>query len=127
MKREVRWAGDDILIFRLKKNPGIVEDIRRACGNNYFVSENYPRFIKRYSVWMVKVNQDNLDLVMGLIKRHNFDFDDNVLKYFVEAVNAKGKKSIVDIEGDEIVVTVKDDSFFNAWINDLIQLENIYV
>lgn len=124
LKREVRWIGNNKLVFRLKKNPGIIEDIKRLKGTNYFIPSGFPMFNRQHSMWLVDVNSGNLSQVMDVIKRHRFEFDDDVAQYFMEVSNAMGQQSTAHIENNSIDVTVKDDDFLDSWLNAIGCLEN---
>lgn len=122
MPREVRWAGDNLLVFRFKFNAGIVEDVKRLRVESPY-SFGMTSFNRDFKVWTVSVNSENLDRVMDLIKRHNFNVDDTVIEYFLNAVNARGAKSSASLENGVINVTIKDDSFFDFWISSIYKLE----
>lgn len=124
LPREVRWAGDNKLVFRFKFNSGIVEDIKRLKSNVSFGEKSYPLFSRDHKLWIVEVTDSNLDKTMDVIKRHNFGFDDVVAEYLMNAVNSRGVKSSAQVVDDKIEITIRDDDFFNNWINVISRLEN---
>ena len=119
LPREVRWIGDNKLVFRCKFNQGVVEDIKRLKGTNYFLPYQFPSWHKEHKLWVVDVNSGNHERVMDVIKRHNFGFDDAVAQFFLDIENGRVKRSEVEANGDSIVVTVRNDDFLNAWLNAL--------
>ena len=123
MPREVRWAGDSKLVFRFKYNASIVEDIKRLKNNEGLSQHTYPLFNREFKVWIVEVTSVNLDKIMDIIKRHNFGFDDVVAEFLMNSVNARGQKSQAFLIDETIEITVRDDDFFNSWINSIILLE----
>jgi hypothetical protein len=60
---------------------------------------------------------------MDVIKRHRFSFDDEVEQFFLNAANSMGQHSVVQVEGDEIILEVKDDDFLSSWANSVACLE----
>ena len=123
LPREVRWAGDNKLVFRCKYNQGVVEDIKRLKGGNTFLPHQFPIFNREQKLWIVDVNVGNYDRVMDVIKRHRFAFDDAVTEFFFEIENGKDQPSVIEATEQNIVVTVRNDEFFNAWLNTLKALE----
>lgn len=123
LPREVRWAGDNKLVFRCKYNQGVIEDIKRLRGTNHFLLHPYPMWFKEHKLWVVDVNGGNHEKVMDVIKRHKFAFDDAVANLFLEIENGRGKRSDIQVTQDTIVVTARNDDFLNAWLNALQTLE----
>lgn len=123
LPREVRWMGDNKLVFRFKFNAPIMEDIKRLKGSNHFLNTQYPLFVRDHKLWIVDLNSENLESVMNLIKRHRFMPDDTTIQYFLEASNAQGKKPVVEVKDETLEIKVRDDDFVNAWTNLIKQLE----
>lgn len=119
LPREVRWAGDNKLVFRCKYNAGIIEDIKRLKGTNYFLPHQYPMFFRDQKLWVVDVNSGNAEKTMDVIKRHKFDFDDAVAQFFLDIENGKGQRSECVTDGQTIAVTVRNDDLLNSWLNAL--------
>lgn len=124
LPREVRWAGDNKLVFRCKYNASIIEDIKKLKGNNYFLSAQYPIFFKEEKLWVVDVNSGNLEKTMDVIKRHKFAFDDTVAEFFLNITNNQNIPSSIEVNDDMISVTVRDDGLLNAWLNAISILES---
>jgi hypothetical protein len=116
LAREVRWAGNNKLVFRCKYSQNIVSDLKKCGSTNHFV-ERYPMFDRDHKLWIVDVNSGNWKTVMNLIKRHKFAFDDTVTQYFMEVSNAEGQDSEATVVDDKIKVTVKDDDMLDNWLN----------
>ena len=81
-------------------------------------------FDRPSKIWIVDVTSDNFERVMDLIRRYKFSFDDTVAQYFVEASNAKGQPSKIEVVDDKLVIDVKDDDLLNTWLNAIKVLEN---
>jgi len=127
LPREVRYAGDNKLVFRCKFNSGVIEDIKKLKGGNHFASLQYPTFNRDHKLWIVDVNANNWEKAMDVIKRHKFAFDDQVTNYFLEVSNSLSQKSSVSVEGDQMTVVVRNDDFLAAWISGVASLENLNV
>ena len=123
LPREVRWAGDNKLVFRCKYNAGIIDDIKKLKGTNYFLPIQYPTFFREEKLWIVDVNSGNVEKTMDVIKRHKFAFDDAVAQFFLDIENSKGKRSQIETDGESIKITVRSDDLLNAWLNTLQILE----
>jgi hypothetical protein len=123
LPREVRWAGDNKLVFRCKYNQGVVEDIKRLKGKNSFAAVQYPIFLRDHKLWIVDVTGANYEQVMDVIKRHKFAFDDDVAQFFLDIENSKGLRSEIVTDGETIAITVRNDDLLNAWLNTLQSLE----
>jgi hypothetical protein len=122
LPREVRWAGDNKLVFRCKYNQNIVNDLKKCKGNNPFEERN-PVFDHDNKLWIVDVNSGNWKSVMDVIKRYKFDFDDEVAQFFMEVSNAENQLSEAKVEDGRILVTVKDDSLLDSWLNCIKAME----
>jgi hypothetical protein len=124
MPREVRWAGDNKLVFRYKYNAGIVEDIKKLKGVNCFLPNNFPSYNRDHKLWIVDVNSGNWEKVMDVIRRHNFSFDGRVEQYFVDVANSVKQPCSIKTDGQVVEVVVRDDDFLNAWMNGIKALES---
>jgi len=122
--REVRYAGDNKLVFRCKFNAGIIEDIKKLKGSNHFQCQVYPLFLRDSKLWVVDINSGNWERAMDIIKRHNFGFDDQVANYFLEVSNALNGTSAIEVEDTVIHITVRNDDFLDSWVNGLVKLES---
>ena len=121
--REVRYIGDSRVVFRCRYNAMIVEDIKSLKNYSYFQSNGKPKFNGDYKVWIVFVDNSNVDKVMNIVRRHNFNFDDEVAEFFMEVVNSKGKTSEISVS-EEITIYCRNDEFLMLWINDLLRMES---
>ena len=123
LPREVRWAGNNVLVFRCKYNDAVIQDIKRLKSTNLFEHQNYPLFLRDAKLWLVNVNSGNWERVMDVIKRHRFHFDDTVAEYFTEVANSVGQRSQIASTDTEITITARDDDFLTGWINAIEKLE----
>lgn len=121
--REVRWLGDSKLAFRCKYNTSIVNDIKKCRGVNHFASENFPHFNRDSKLWIIDVNSENLEKVMEVIKRYRFQFDSDVETFFLEAANSMGQRSEYTVDGDNLVINVRDDDLLCGWLNGIITMD----
>lgn len=123
LPREVRWAGDNKLVFRCKYNAGIIDDIKKLKGTNCFLPIQYPTFFREEKLWIVDINSGNVEKAMDVIKRHKFAFDDAVAQFFLDIENGKGKRSQIETDGETIQITVRNDDLLNSWLNIIHILE----
>lgn len=105
IRREVKYLGDNKLIFRFKYNPSIIEKLREMKHSNPYTNKNYPDFNSDLKVWMVEVTVLNQEKIMSIISDFKFDFDDDVAEFFMNFENSKGGESSCVVKEDEIVVT----------------------
>lgn len=119
LPREVRYAGDNKLVFRCKYNQAVVDSIKALKSDRLFNTYNYPAFIREHKLWLVEVNGRNYETVMDVIKRHKFHFDDDVANYFLEIENTKDQPSNIVADEETIEVNVRNDAFLQNWLNAL--------
>lgn len=107
IKREVRYAGNDMLAFRFKHDPTAVADFKALKSATDPLSA-IPYWNAQHRLWIVTVTPSNLDKVFNLIKRHRFEFDDAVLEYLTLCSNSKNVESVVvfDPESEQLVANV---------------------
>ena len=122
--REVRYIGDSKIVFRCRYNAMVIEDIKSLKSHSYFQISGKPKFNGNHKVWVVSVDNSNVDKVMGIVRRHNFNFDDEVAEFFMEVINSKGKMSELSIDSDQILVHCRNDEFLMLWANDLLRMES---
>lgn len=121
--REVRWAGGSTLLFRSQYNPAIqagLKDIPSA------LREIIPRHtIPGKKTWKVVVDETNHKQVMEFIKKHSFDFDDNVLTLFMNIQNNLNTPSSIRLENGEIKVDINNDVLSCLWLEEMDWLRNV--
>jgi len=123
LPREVRYAGDNKLVFRCKYNSGVIEDIKALKGINHFTPHPYPMFNHGNKLWIVDVNRRNWEKAMDVINRHKFSFDDAVASYFHQVSNSMNQLSSAEADDGVITVTARDDDFLSAWAAAMNALE----
>lgn len=116
MRREVRHAGGSILLFRFKYNPAITSAIADLSGA---VPSLLPKYLHQSKLWRVNVDNSNYKRVMKFIKDHNFEFDDDVLSFFMHSDNNLGKLSRVESQGDTISVSIENDIMACVWLEEM--------
>jgi len=117
--REVRYLGDSKIAFRCVFNRPVIDDIKTLKSNSYLQSSTNPKFDGEHKLWIVYVDHSNVQKTMDVIRRHNFNIDDEITEFFMEVINSKGQKSSATIEENKIIIQCRDDELFNSWINDL--------
>lgn len=124
LPREVRYAGQKRLLFRSKYNPTLVRELKGLKNTGADV-----RFYNKddAKIWVVEVNERNLEKIMEIIKTYKFGFDDEVTEFLTKCANAKEEKSEISFDETslEIVVTVKNDSFMASWIKELLGAKDV--
>lgn len=119
IKREVRWIGGSKLLFRFKYNAGIAEDFKNGPIKfelKIFSGVNYNQDFK---VWGLCVDNLNYDIIMKLIQKHAFEFDDDVLEFFMNINNNVGKQSQVSLTPDHIAVEINNDILASNWLQEM--------
>lgn len=115
--REVRWAGGGTLLFRFKFNAQITADLRNL--NCSLPELSPPQLIHQYKIWKVNVDNANHKEVMNIIKRHNFEFDDEVLEFFMNVTNNLDTPTSYRITDDEIQIDVNNDILTTIWLDEM--------
>lgn len=108
--RQVRWVGGSYLVFRCKYNPNIINEIKGLKTNRPF--HNSVNYIHDRKLWMVEVSSFNVDKVIDIIGRFNFQCDDVVYQVLADASSGKGKPVDFSADEEKITVTVNDDPFW---------------
>jgi len=65
IKREVRYAGDNKIIFRFKYNPTIIDELRKLRHHNMETGMIYPIYNKDLKLWIMEITKDNSDKIMS--------------------------------------------------------------
>jgi len=121
--REVRWAGGGTLLFRFKFNAQISVDLRNL--NSSLPELSPPHLVHPYKLWKINVDNSNHKEVMSIIKRHNFEFDDEVLEFFMHVTNNLDNPTSLRITDDEIQVDVNNDILTTIWFDEMEWLKNV--
>lgn len=115
--REVRHLGQNLLGFRFKYNEVILEDIKRLAPRLSCVPA--PRFWyhREHRIWVVPTTRDTLDGVQQLITKHRFEFDDAVVAFLTEAVNAQGRPCQFALDPAlNVIAGLVPDNDLVAWV-----------
>ena len=126
VKSEVRHLIDDILCFRFKYNEEIMNDIRRLTPNlkSFETKSILTKFpYCENGIWFVKVTNFNVEAVMALIQKYNFDYADEVLGLITLMINAEILPSSATIENDSIKIQVNNNEFLGYWVQYLVDCE----
>jgi len=116
IKREVRYAGDNKIIFRFKYNPTIIDELRKLRHHNMETGMIYPIYNKDLKLWIMEITKDNSDKIMSYIKTHKFEFENDLVEYFFTIENAKTSKDDIKLVGDKIIITNNTN---NEWLKEL--------
>lgn len=123
VKREVRWAGGPNLLFRFSFNQGITDSLRALRSELADLTRALP--VKNMKMWRVTLDSTNYKEVMRVIQAHDFSYDDDVLKLFLEIENNLKVPSSISVEGDEIVVSINNDILATEWIAHMEWLRDV--
>lgn len=107
VKREVRYGGENKLIFRFKSDPTVVSDIKALKTLGELVNNNTQppyMFNAEHRVWVVAVTASNLEAIRNIITRHRFDYDIPVLEYITICHNSKNHVSSFELEPEANVI-----------------------
>jgi hypothetical protein len=126
LPREVRWAGDNYLVFRCKYNASIKDELKKLA-NVPNARTTVSKFNHAHKLWVVEVVSSNLEQVMDFIKRHRFGFDADVENYFLEAVNSRNQRSSVEIVDGQIKIIIRNDALLGHLVTDFLSLESANV
>lgn len=96
--REVRVLNDYTLLFRFRMNHNITEAIR-----DIKILSNHTSYIHGYQLWRVPCDFMNKETIMRLIRDHDFQCDDLVLKFFMDMSNHQ--KFEVETTEDAFVIS----------------------
>lgn len=113
--REVRWAGGSMLLFRSTYNSAIIDEIKSlvpSLGNVFG-----PRPVPGMKMWKVFIDTNNYKSIMNFIRKHNFDFDQEVLEQFLLIENEQGRTSKATVQDDNIVLEIKNDMLASVWLS----------
>lgn len=115
---EIRYVGKNILALRSKYSPQIVKVIKRLNDEQGLPSERtyFDREITK--LWYIHVTAKNLDLVMKMIKDFKIGFDESVVAFIAQCTDAKVMPSEVQMDGDQVNIIVRNDSFLQYWLEN---------
>lgn len=119
VEREVRYIGNNALVFRCKYNPIIKENIKLLTSKkqgSIHPTTMYPFYNKKHRVWVVYVSSENIEKVMEYIKRHNFKADEEVETYFLDSLNSMYLPSSITLKDNKYVIEVQNDPFLNQLV-----------
>jgi hypothetical protein len=116
---EVRYAGDDFLVFKFKFHPIIKEEIKELKADLPF-TDPYPKYNNMHRVWIVKVSITNIESIMTVIRKYEFNFDDDLAQYFTNILNTKNKIPEIMIENNKCVIDIPNDDVFSDYVKCLL-------
>ena len=121
--REVRWAGGSTLLIRTPYNPVIISDLRALSSALDDIIQKVS--FKDLKIWRVVLDDTNYKQTMTFIKKHNFAFDDNVLKLFMDIESNIDNPPSIRVVGDTIQVEINNDVLSTLWIEDMEWLRDV--
>lgn len=121
--REVRWTGGTTLLFRFQYNDGLLSQLKILPTEMDELTPKYP--IKGQKMWRITVDNSNHKEIMRFIQNHNFGFDDDVLRMFMNIENNLDKKSEIRVVDGEIQVDINNDVMAALWLRDMEWLKNV--
>lgn len=119
IRREVKYLGENTLVFRFKYNPSIIERLRDMKFTNPYTGHSYPDFNNELKVWLIEVNQINYEKITAIIRDFKFDFEDDVAVFLMNFENSKTTRSSAIVEVDKILVECNNEMFFDEWMHYL--------
>lgn len=124
IRREVRYVGMNKLAFRFKLDQTVVADIKSLRTSSSYC-QTQPQFNSEYRLWLVLVDNDNLDKVQALIKRHKFDFDQDVLEYITRCANSRKVPSafVLDPETNDVYANVCNNPLLAHVVRNILKGE----
>jgi hypothetical protein len=124
IRREVKYIGDNKLVFRFKYNPSIIDKLREIKHTNPYTGKIYPDFHSDLKLWVLEITIINYEKIMNIISDFKFDFDDDVVEFLMNFTNSKTTKSSAHINNGNIEVVVSGENMLNQLLNNIIELES---
>lgn len=125
IEREVRYLGDNILAFRFKYNPKILDELKRIKSKRG-QDNNKIYFNSEYKLWIACIDEKNISDIMKLIKSFSFNFDKDVELFFLDSFNNSEKNVELLLDNDKCKITVFNDKIFSDWLSYEIRMEEVY-
>jgi hypothetical protein len=124
IKREVRYVGMNKIAFRFKLDQTVVADIK-ALRTSSSYCQTQPAFNSEYRLWVVMVDNENLEKVFNLIKRHKFDFDEPVLEFLTRCSNSRKVHSafVLDPETNDVYINVCNNPLLAHVVKNIMKAE----
>ena len=121
--REVRWIGGSTLLIRSPYNPVVITDLKNIrCTLGDIIPKINHRSIR---AWKVVLDDANYKEVMNFIKKHNFAFDDDVLRLFMNIESNIAKPASIRLVGDQIEVEINNDVLSTLWLEEMDWLRDV--
>jgi hypothetical protein len=111
--REVRWAGDNILAFRFKRNDIILNDLKAITQINPLVEPIWDTF---WRLWTIPVFVNTVDATIGVIGKHRFGLDDDVELFLARVADEAGIGSAFVLDNDRVIYEINDQPLLRAWV-----------
>ena len=130
--REVKYAGDNKLVFRFKRNEILfnklknisipdktdwIEDITENLNDCENVVEK-SRYDSYYHVWIVPVYRFNIEKIVAFMDENNFDVDNNVVNYLSNVFDDVNKPEEITVVDGIIKIDAKDNILLKKWITE---------
>jgi hypothetical protein len=119
----VRYLGGRKLAFRTKMNPNFRDRIKALRAGA--TDEKAAHWHRPSKLWIVEVNQHNIDDVMSIINHFNFGFDDEVAQFLTDCKNAEGLLNRVTDTEDAIQLRFYNDNVAAAFWESIALEEQI--
>lgn len=118
LPREVKYAGNGVLVFRFKVNPILLDNIRKFKQG--IMGDGYSLFNKDYRVWVVTVTDKTVHDVMKFIKDNKFVFDSDVEQFFLEVLNNLKSPPIITVDETSIKLKIYNNEMMSHWANNFL-------
>ena len=124
--REVRYIGMNKLAFRFKRDPVVTSDLKSLTIKQQF-TEDKVAWHQEHKLWVVPVNDSNLDGIMEVIKRHKFTPDHGALEYLTICTNSRKVSStfMLDDEEETLYINVCNNPVLAHFVSQLLKAEAV--
>lgn len=119
IKREVRWIGGSKILFRFKFNSTIADELKSREIPHELAIFSGVNYNTDFKVWGVSVDNSNVEYIMKFIQRHEFEFDDEILQFFMTISNNIGKPNLIQVESDGFNIEVNNDILASEWLDEM--------
>ncbi|NJO64306.1 MAG: hypothetical protein HC836_40905 [Richelia sp. RM2_1_2] len=124
--RIVRYLGHRKLGFQSKYSPQVIEKIK-SLGDpiNPSKKSGFPYFNKKHKIWVVEVTENNLEKVMKVIKKFNFEFDEDTVQFLTDCTNSTTMQSTAEVKDNMIYITSQNNDLLARWVENILSIEEL--
>jgi hypothetical protein len=123
--KEVRYVGNDFIVFKFKFDPILKENIK-DLKPGLPMEIPYPEYNSNHKIWIVKISSKNVDKTIEIIGRYGFQYEEDLAQYFTDILNRKNDNSSVNIQDDKIVIDIPNDDIFSDYVESFLVTSEKY-